>query len=178
MRQRSFARPYEKLRGVRRRLRALDRWSNSFAEYFPEDVSSERCWHCRIAVLDRLVNPPTTSRAIQRHAAGAMLKAAESILRAKPVASSDHIVEANLSFPEMFGSDLLVFRNEQQRTNFYDRNQNGVALTMIEGRMLSDRLDFSVPALLKETGWLYREEGTWDGEPYSFEEEWWSYTEQ
>lgn len=60
MRRISINRPKEKVRGIKRRLRVLDKWADSFEGYFPSEYAHEKYWNWKLPVLDRLVGPPTT----------------------------------------------------------------------------------------------------------------------
>ena len=47
-------------------MAALTRWSHSLSNFWPEEFSDSDLVYFKAPVLDRLVNPPTTSTSIQR----------------------------------------------------------------------------------------------------------------
>ena len=76
-----------KIRGIKRRLQALDYWANSFRGYFPVKCD-DRYWNYKIPALDILVNRPTTTTKIQRRCTKALIEAAHHLLAARPTGST------------------------------------------------------------------------------------------
>lgn len=111
MRRISVYRPNAKLRGVERRLRALERWSESFVDETPV-YDQQRYWNYKIPVLDRLVCPPTTTVEIQKRAIQALLNAAVHL--------SNHPLAKELPFYKV--AVLLIFPNmwHSETTCFFD----------------------------------------------------------
>ncbi len=176
MRKLSINRPKEKVRGVKRRLVAIDAWADSFEGYFPSEYKNESYWNYKIPVLDRLVNPPTTSSAIQRHCVLAMFRAMKHLSDAQPDACKDAVITALIKHPYMFGSELCIFFDREYYQSFYGRNNVHQSVNCIsEGVELSNRLNFVVPKILKEKGYIHRFTDDLEGEWKQYEEEWWSY---
>jgi hypothetical protein len=123
MRQLSVNRYKAKVRGVERRLRALDRWVEDFADIEPYH-EGRRYFNYRIPVLDRLVSPPTTTKEIQKRATTSLLKAAthlqkSSLRKALPY----YRVAVLLVLPRMFYSEVTVFYSEDYYNSFcYSEN--------------------------------------------------------
>lgn len=177
MRRISINRPKERVRGIRRRLRALDKWADSFSGYFPTEYSRGKYWNCKLPVLDRLVGPPTTTREIQARCARAILKAAEHILAAKPDDHRGAVVTALMTYPQMFGSELCVFFDRSYYKSFFERNTEWQSLTPIHHRSMSTSLGFETPKQFGERGFIHRTTDDWDEEVTTSEEEWWSFYE-
>jgi len=175
MRVKSFNRPKEKLRGIKRRLKAFDKWADSFKGYFPFEHANEKFWNCKISILDRLVNPPTTNKALQAHCARAMLRAAEFLDAEK----SKHLQEAQvtvlLTYPNMFDSELCIFFDEVYFEQFFIRNNAVLTLTPLVDKSLVKQLNIDLPKSFNETGFQCIINDEWDGESYQTVEEWWSY---
>ena len=175
MRRISTDRPIAKVRGIKRRLRAIDKWSDSFEGYFPSEHSSERYWNWKLPVLDRLVAPPITTNEIQAHCAKAILKAVEHLSTAKPEQYKNSIVTALITYPDMFGSEICVFFDKEYYESFFKRNSEWESLISIEGNSLSESLGFKLPESFTETGFVFSTKEEWEGEVTTFEQEWWSY---
>jgi hypothetical protein len=175
MRRISPDRPKQKVRGVKRRLRALDKWADSFEGYFPSEYASERYWNWKLPVLDRLVGPPTTTDEIQKHCAEAILRAVKHLLDAKPEKHGHVVVSALITYPEMFGSEICIFFDKDYFDSFFDRTSEWQSLTPIENNELSLSLDFEVPFPLTQKGFIHKTKDEWEGEVITNEEEWWSF---
>lgn len=176
MRRISVCRPKEKVRGIKRRLRSLDKWVNSFEGYFPSECANEKYWNLKLPVLDRLVGPPTTTNEIQAHCAQAILKAAKYLLDARPVECSSAVVTVLIAYPQMFGSEICIFFNKEYYDSFYNRNSEWQSLTLIQGKQLSKELKFEVPHKFVEIGYTHKIKDECDGEVSIYEEEWWSFS--
>ena len=175
MRRITIDRPLAKVRGIKRRLRAIDKWSDSFDGYFPSEHSSERYWNCKLPVLDRLVAPPITTNEIQAHCASALLRAIKHLSAAKPEQFKNAIVTALITYPDMFGSEICIFFDNEYYESFFKRNSEWESLILIEGKSLSEKLDFQLAESFTETGFDFSSKDEWEGEVTTFEQEWWSY---
>ncbi len=177
MRRRSFNRPKEKLRGIKRRLNAIDNWANSFEGYFPVEHSSEKYWNYKIPVLDRLVCPPTTTDELQAHCVVALLRAAEFLVSARPREHQKAKVSVLVTYPDMFGSEICVFFDKSYLKAFFERSSEKEQLNVIKGNTLSCNLTFEVPSIFFEHGYMYKTKEEWEGEVTEYQEQWWSYHE-
>ncbi|WP_130537527.1 DUF3916 domain-containing protein [Thiomicrorhabdus indica] len=122
MRQISFNRPKQKVRGSHRRLKALDAWAGQFEGYFPLEYSDERYIDYKIPVLDRLVDPPTTTKEWQNRAIAAMFKAYENLHSAKPSEFLAVNIDLILTWPDLHGSSIIIFFDESYREGFYEKD--------------------------------------------------------
>ena len=177
MRRRSFNRPNEKLRGAERRLRSLNKWADSFEGYFPSEHASEKYWNWKIPVLDRLVCPPTTTDAIQKHCAQAILRAIGHIEKAKPPEHSNAIVSALITYPQMFSSEICIFFDKGYFEHFYQRSSEWQSLSILGEGSLSESLDLNLPTNFQERGYLFQSKDEWEGQVTTHEEQWWCYSD-
>jgi len=147
MRRISFSRPKEKVRGAKRRLKALDEWANTFEGYFPSEWSSERCFDFKIPVIDRLVDPPTTKHVWQMQAVRAMFKALKKLHDAKPGEYSKVKIDLILTWPDLHGSRIIVFFDESYHKGFYEKD--GEWQKRIPEPIGKEGLPFEVPSYAK-----------------------------
>jgi len=175
MRRRSFSRPKEKLRGVNRRLRALEKWSNNFENHFPIEHSDEKYWNYKIPVLDRMVNSPTTSEYIQSHCINAIFHAANQIHNAKPKSMDNAIVTALITYPDMFDSEVCVFFDSKYFNGFFKRNDENNKMEPITNRSLLNLLNIKRPPSCEEVGYNCVITEHYDGKNHFYEQEWWMY---
>ncbi len=175
MRRRSFNRPKEKLRGISRRLNALDKWADSFQNYFPSEYSGEKYWNWKIPILDRMVDRPTTTKELQQYCANALLKAASYIETSKPKELESAIVTVLLTYPDMFDSEICVFFNTDYFDSFYEREGEEQNVKRISNGSLAETISLSIPKGFEEVGYQHTLREEWEGEVSVFVEEWWSY---
>lgn len=175
MRRISFYRPKEKLRGIKRRLIALDKWADSFEGYFPSEYSSENYWNWKIPILDRMVNTPTTTKELQVHCANAMLRAASHIEKSRPEESKSAIVTVLLTYPDMFSSEICVFFDKEYYEGFFERSGEEQKLTKLSSGSLVQDLGLVLPKGFNEVGYHCVIKDEWEGKVSVYEEDWWSY---
>jgi len=143
----SIHRPTAKVRGVDRRLRALDRWADGFAGYEP--YVDERYMNHKIPVLDRLVNPPTTTAAIQEKALASLLKAADYLSRS-PVKEQVPYYRACvlMGLPDMFHSEVTAYYDEDYYRSFWRSDQ------MLDPKVLTESFDVTIPDGFEVCGYI------------------------
>ncbi|OUS29195.1 hypothetical protein A9Q99_08760 [Gammaproteobacteria bacterium 45_16_T64] len=178
MRRMSVNRPKEKVRGVERRLRVLDRWADSFKGCFPIEHSNQQYWNWKLPVLDRLVGPPTTNDDIQSHCTKALLRAAAYLSEAKPKECEGAVIAVLITYPQMFASEICVFFDREYFESFFKRDGEWQSVTPVDKLPLSNTLNFNIPSSFSETGYIHKTKDEWEGEVTLFEEEWWSYYEK
>lgn len=114
----------QKVRGWRRRERALKVWSASFAGFFPAvqyNGFGDRNWHTKVPVAQWHVTGPRASRRYQRACMAAMLEVVEHLRRAKPPARSPIRVVALIPVNDLFAASVDVFWGDASFFPFFDR---------------------------------------------------------
>ena len=127
-------------------MRALRRWAKSFAGYFPTEHATQRYMNWKIPVLDRLVRPATTTAAIQAHCAQCLIDAAAFVAEAKPVELAQARAVAIIDLPDMFGSEVCVFFDENYFQSFTDRTTDWQRWTLLpKARNVIDEMGLLLP---------------------------------
>ena len=170
MRRISINRYKAKVRGVDRRLRALDRWAYEFENCNPPH-EGQMYWNYKIPVLDRLVNPPTTKAYIQGKAIESLLTAAVFLANSKVKEEVPYYrVAVLLTLPYMFQSEVTVFYDELYYNRFYHQKD-----LLPDSKKPSNVFNFEIPQSFVEVGTLVKiEDGDEDGSKIQFTEEWWT----
>ncbi len=138
----------KKLRGIPRRLRALDRWADSFAGFVrPRSDQGERFCNARIPVHIDLVEGRQTNRRIQAQCVAAMLRAASHMSRAAGVVRPDYYrVACVFNWPRLHESEVTVFYDAGYYAGFmHDRNA-------LAPRSLAGSLGLALPEGFVESG--------------------------
>lgn len=174
VRRLSIDRPTAKVRGVDRRLRALDRWADGFAGYEP--YLDERYMNHKIPVLDRLVAPPTTTEEIQGRAIRSLIKAA-TYLSHSPVKDEVPYFRAAvlLTLPDMFPSEVTAFYSEEYYRGFWHEGT-------LDPSDVLERYELAIPEGFEIRGALVPNEIDWDQKGMRvdeagrrwLDEEWWT----
>lgn len=145
---RQIATTAKKLRGIPRRLRALERWADGFAGFVqPRSAEDERFRNCKIPVHIALVEGRHTHRRIQAQCVAAMLRAAEHLARAAGTERRSYYRVACLfNWPRLHDSEVTVFFDETCYAGFM-RGRNALA-----PRSLTAALGVALPAGFIECG--------------------------
>lgn len=170
MRQLSL-RPDQKLRGINRRLRALHTWASGFEGWFPPEAGrNSRFNNFKIPVLDRLVRPPQTTRAIQATCITELLRAAQRLAAAKPA----HLhktcrIGVLLTLPDMWDSEVTVFYDLDYYRSFLHKDAT------CAGRSVCAEFGIAKPEHFIEAGSLVQWADTGDdGTTITHRSEWWT----
>ncbi len=103
----------KKLRGIPRRLRALKRWSESFIDYFPDELPEGRKYmNWKIPVHAGLVIGKYSTSTIKAECAQRLIDACANLIHAKPKKFEKIRVTALISLPDMFGSEICLYVDE------------------------------------------------------------------
>lgn len=156
MRERSFARPNEKLRGTNRRIRALERWVATTKGFFPDTHIRDKRWFYRIPVLDRLVNPPTTNKFLQSKCASLFLEAACNIAAANTHEKDFSIVTTILRTPHLHSSTIEIFFNIEELRRMFFRNNSNEKISLLNKSSKDIGLSIVIPANFCEKIFLYQ----------------------
>jgi Protein of unknown function (DUF3916) len=145
---RQIATTRKKLRGIPRRLRALDRWADSFAGMVrPRSDQGERFCNARIPVHIALVEGRQTNRRIQAQCVAAMLRAATHLSHAAGAVRPDYYRVACLfNWPRLHDSEVTLFYDAGYFAGFM-REHNALA-----PRSLTGSLGLAIPDGFVECG--------------------------
>jgi hypothetical protein len=153
----------KKLRGVPRRLRALEKWAENFeGHYYPRSELGEKFSHWKIPVLSSLVNPPQTTAEIQARCMNAMLQAANFLAQSVTEDQQHYYRVACLfTLPWMFSSEVTIFYDPDYYRGFFGSQHQ------LAPRKLSAEFGLILPEGFVERGCIVRDEEE------GLSEEWW-----
>lgn len=144
MRQISFDRPKAKVRGSKRRLKALDEWSESFDEFIPEEWCDEKYVDFRIPVLDRLLDPPTTTPEWQKRVLAAFFRALQGLHKSCPEKYKDVPVDLIIHWPDLSSTSIILFFDKNYHEDFYERD--GEWQKRIPEKIEAKDIPFDIPS--------------------------------
>lgn len=166
-----------KLRGRKRRMRALQQWVSSFEGIFPLPDAAGNNWYTKLPIHEGMVNGPQARFGIRRAVIEALLDVCQSIRQAKPPASSQSRVVACVTFPDLFSASIDVFYTDDAFTNFITRpgihgEWEGQCWTPLPASR-SLQSEWRLPTSLPERGYHVEIHEVWDDEEYSYSGEIW-----
>ena len=121
----TLGRDRQRLRGMRRRARALQVWEARFEGFFPpvtRNGSGDKNWYARLPVAQRLVSGPRASRRFQRACLAAMLEVVAHLRRAKPTGAREIRVVALVPLNDLFAASIDVFWGDEDFFRFFARS--------------------------------------------------------
>jgi len=144
---RQFALTNKKLRGIPRRLRALEGWASTLNGYArPRSQHMERYHSWKIPVHILLVEGHQTNLEIQSRCTNIFLSAAVSLAEAQCQAYGYCRVACILNWPRLHQSEIVIFYDREYYLSFLG-SANGLAPDRI-----SRKLSLSVPPDFLEHG--------------------------
>jgi Protein of unknown function (DUF3916) len=156
-RRRNELRPVEKLRGIPRRLRALQTWSESFRDSFPPQqtlVESRTHWNWKLPTHSLMVEGKQSTRAMKQDVAQMLVNACGHLIRAKPTWAANYRATCVVVLPLMFGSELCIYTSESYFEGHTTEGvqPNGVTVTHIRDRSLAAQWSLALPPGVRELG--------------------------
>jgi hypothetical protein len=145
---RQIALSSKKLRGIPRRMRALERWSSTFTGlYRPRSAEQERFFNWKIPVHVFLVQGRQTNAEIQSFCVTQLLKAATHLATASRAAANEYYrVACLIVWPWLHQSEITIFYDKAYYQSFLGRENT------LAPRLISDKLSLSVPPHFLEHG--------------------------
>ncbi|MEI7833423.1 MAG: DUF3916 domain-containing protein [bacterium] len=110
-----------KIRGQKRRMRALKRWASSFEGHFPLPDAAGNNWYTKLPIHEGMVDGPRVRYGIRRAVIGELLDVCESLRRAKLPAYAQSRVVACVILPDIFSASIDIFYSEDAFTTFVTR---------------------------------------------------------
>ena len=136
-----------KLRGIPRRLRALEHWAASFSgEFHPRINEHERYTHWKIPVLSTLVQGPQARIEVQAFCVQQLLEAATHLSCAADRSQGYYRIACLLVWPWLHQSEVTVFYDREYYLSFLGQHNSLAPIR------LSDRLALDVPERFIEHG--------------------------
>ncbi|MCB6183084.1 DUF3916 domain-containing protein [Leeia sp. TBRC 13508] len=138
----------KKLRGIPRRIRALEKWAQGFSGYVrPRSEHLEHYFNWKIPVHAALVQGRQTNLDIQSRCIAALLEVARLLSEASSGSSSGYYrVACLLTWPWLHQSEVTIFYDKDYYEGFLGK------VNALAPKRISDKLSLSVPSHFLERG--------------------------
>ncbi len=146
----------KKLRGIPRRLRAIERWAESFAGWYPNIESAEdRYYDFKIPVHVHLVEGSQSTADIRRVCAQHLIDVCAHLIAARPDGGIPSWPVAQICTPDMFMSRVTIYTDEEYyRANLTASQSRFGGSAMITDRSLAREWGLRLPPGMRERGLL------------------------
>lgn len=142
---------------VEQQLRAVERWSQSFENIFPDAEATRGHAHWHMPVDQALTDPATSGSDVQRRCAQAVIDGAAAMSVARPPAKAHMRVAALICLPDLFMSQICLFSDPRYFRNFANRTHSRQCWTPVpSGHRLSVKLELTIPNGFIERGFHER----------------------
>ncbi|MBK4785728.1 MAG: DUF3916 domain-containing protein [Pantoea sp. Pent] len=143
-----------KVRNIPRRLKALNRWADTFN--CPERAlfsENEQYWNFKIPVEINLVQGKYSTLRDKAACAQAMINACSNLITVTADKNYPPRITAVICLPDMFTSEICLYRSEDDYQSFITENhsENG-ASALIQERSLAAEWGLILPANVQELG--------------------------
>jgi Protein of unknown function (DUF3916) len=105
----------KKLRGIPRRMRAIESWAKSFENFYPQ--FEDRYWNWKLPVHRHMVEGKQSKPYMKQHCAQQLINATHNIFKTKPIDSKQHRVTCTIS-QSMFSSEICIFNSADYYSSF------------------------------------------------------------
>lgn len=144
----------KKVRGIPRRLRALQKWSVSFSGWFPDKLDpSNRYCNWKIPVLSSLVEGKQATRSTQVECAQQLVNACAHLISAKPPSLPNYRVTCSIFLPNMFDSQVCIYMDEDYyQGHITEGTYEYGTITRLTEKSLAKNWGLTLPPHVKELG--------------------------
>lgn len=146
-------------RMLRRRLNILKKWSESFKDFYPNDVYKGTYWNFKIPILDSILNKDTTFE-IRRECIQYLVDAVCHMLITKVYnnITTPSKIMCLIDVPRMFSSEVTLFVDKEYYEKFFIRNSKKHKLILITDTNRSLIKEFNIKisdtVVLQEQGYI------------------------
>ncbi|MBS6435350.1 MULTISPECIES: DUF3916 domain-containing protein [Pantoea] len=163
-----------KVRNIPRRLKALNRWADTF--HCPERAifsDSEHYWNFKIPVEINLIQGKYSTIRVKAACAQALINACSNLIKATADSDFKPRITAVICLPDMFTSEICLYRSEEYYQSFVteSRSEKG-ASALIKDRSLAAEWGLILPANVQELGITLEEYGSEDRDEWFTGERW------
>ncbi|WP_339099330.1 DUF3916 domain-containing protein [Yersinia enterocolitica] len=143
-----------KIRNIPRRIKSLNRWSETFNNpvraVFPEE---QHYWNYKIPVEINLVQGKYSKQKVKAECVQAMINACSNLMLATADCDDIPRITAVICLPDMFTSEVCLFRSEEYFQSFITEgsSENGSSVLLRE-RSLAREWGLILPDGVQELG--------------------------
>lgn len=160
----------KKIRGIKRKTNNMMKRIEENTFEFPTDFYNGY-WHLHLPVAPDFINSNKTPKRVKRLCIQSLLDRAEYLIGFKPNDKQKYRVVAAIDLPDLWGSQIIVFKGDAHFEEFFNRDDEYQKwLHLPNDRKIQTEWGLSVPNDLQITG--FKEEIT-DEDGYHFEGEIW-----
>jgi hypothetical protein len=160
----------KKIRGIKRKSKKMVERIEENTMDFPLEFYNEY-WHMHLPVAQGFINSKKTPNKVKRLCIQTLLDRADHLIQMKPFDKEKYRVVVSIDSPDLWSSQIIVFRGESHFKNFFSRNDEYQKwLHLSDERNIRTEWGISVPNDMKVSGF---KKLITDEDGYSYEGEIW-----
>ncbi|SFC65908.1 Protein of unknown function [Bacillus sp. OV322] len=160
----------KKVRGVKRNSNNMIKRIEEHTLEFPTEFYQDY-WHLHLPVAQDFISSEKTPNKVKRLCIQTLIDRAEHLIRLKPGNEERYRVVVAVDFPDMWGSQIIVFKGDSYFKDFFNRNDEYQKwLQLSDNRNIQAEWALSVPNELQISGF---KEVINDEDGYHYEGEIW-----
>lgn len=127
----------KKIRGMKRKTNTLIKRIEEHTKTFPSIFYNDEYWNMLLPVSQTFIDSRKTPRKVKRLCIQTLLNQANHLINMKPSDTHTYRVVVLISINNLWGSQIIIFKNEDYFHNFFNRNSE-----FQKWILLSNEIDF------------------------------------
>ncbi|WP_242212445.1 DUF3916 domain-containing protein [Bacillus cereus group sp. BfR-BA-01383] len=112
----------KKIRGMKRRTNTMIKRIEEHTKTFPSTFHNDEYWYMPLPVSQAFIDSRKTPRKVKRLCMQTLLNQANQLIKMKPSDTHTYRVVVMISIADLWGSQIIVFKNDDYFHNFFNRN--------------------------------------------------------
>ncbi|KAA0760493.1 DUF3916 domain-containing protein [Bacillus sp. SH5-2] len=127
----------KKIRGMKRKTNAMTKRIAEHTKTFPSTFYNDEYWYMPLPVSQAFIDSRKTPRKVKRLCIQTLLNLANHLIKIKPNDTNTYQVVVLISIENLWGSQIIVFKNDDYFQNFFYKNNE-----FQKWILLSNEIDF------------------------------------
>lgn len=159
----------KKVRGIKHKINKLIKRIEENTIEFPIEYVENEYRNFPLPVSQEFINSNKTPRKVKRQCIQTLINRAKHMSYIKPIEEEKYRVMVAIHLPDLWRSEMIVFKGESYYQKFFNRNNEQTWIPLPKTRSIEKEWELSVPTDMSIVG--YREEIT--DEDYHYKGEIW-----
>ncbi len=143
----------KKIRGMKRKTKNMIKRIEEHTMKFPSEFK-HHYWHMHLPIAQDFIDSKKTPNKVKRLCMQTLLERAYLLMQMKPNDRKNYRVVVAISLPELWSSQIIIFKGESYFLNFFNRNNDYQKwLQLSDGRDIQKEWGLLVPNDMQISGY-------------------------
>lgn len=143
----------KKVRGLKRKTKKMVRQIREYTLEFPERFVHPDYWHMHLPVAQDFINATKTPRKVKRCCIQTFIDQVSHLRERKPDDGKRYRVVAAISLPDLWSSQIIIFKGDSYFRRFFDRkHESQTWIPFSKERDLKREWDLHIPESMQVLG--------------------------